>query len=316
MQVNYVPAPSKVLSEKGCEPLERAVKKKKKFSITPYLFIAPHLIIFIIFFLIPLVYGLYASFTKWNLFSDPIWVGIDNYITILTDKGSTFYRQFWNGLKNTVTFVIICVPFQILIPLTIALLLDMRPKGKSIFQGIFYLPTLFSITSVTLTWLFVFNRSLGLFNKLFGTDINWYAQQPYAWMTIVIATLWWGIGVNLIVYIAALAGVDKNIKEAAEIDGAGSFKRLVNITLPSIRFPLMYTVIVSIIAQFNIYGQPLMLTSGGPTESTAVLLMYIRNLAFGTGNSVAGAASAMATCLGLIIGIVSVVQLRLLRKQS
>ncbi|MGM9972731.1 MAG: carbohydrate ABC transporter permease [Clostridiaceae bacterium] len=296
--------------------MERAVKRKKKFSVIPYLFIAPHLIIFIIFFLIPLVYGIYASFTKWNLFSDPVWVGIENYLTILTNRESTFYRQFWNGLKNTIIFVIICVPFQIIIPLTIALLLDMRPKGKNIFQGIFYMPTLFSITSVTLTWLFIFNRSLGLFNKLFGADVNWYGAQPYAWITIVITTLWWGIGVNMIVYIAALAGVDKNIKEAAEIDGAGSFKRLINITLPSIRFPLMYTIIVSIIAQFNIYGQPLMMTGGGPTESTFVLLMYIRNLAFGTGNSVAGVASAMATCLGLIIGIVSVIQLRLLRKHG
>lgn len=292
------------------------VKKKKKLNITPYLFIAPHVIIFIIFFLVPLIYGIYASFTKWDLFTSPTFVGLKNYGVFLTNTESVFYRQFWNGLKNTVIFVLISVPFQIAIPLVLAMLLNKRPKGRNIFQGIFYMPTLFSITSVTLTWLFIFNRSLGLFNKMFGTDINWYAEQPWAWITIVVTTIWWGIGGNLIIYVAALSGIDKSILEAADLDGASGWKRFRYITAPSIQFPLVYTLIVSVIAQFNIYGQPLMLTAGGPSESTFVLLMYIRNLAFGTGKSAAGMASAMSTCLGLIIGSVAVGQLILLRKNS
>lgn len=296
--------------------VKKSLKRKKKFSFTPYLFIAPHVIVFILFFLVPMIFGIFASFTKWNLFTDPKFIGLDNFETILFNKESTFYRQFWNGLKNTITFVIICVPFQIIIPLSIALLLNKRPKGRNLFQGILYMPTLFSITSVTLTWLFIFNRSLGLFNNLFGTDINWYGQQPFAWMSIVITTIWWGIGGNLIIYVAALSGIDKSVLEAADLDGAVGFKRFWNITVPTIKFPLAYTVIVSIIAQFNIYGQPLIITAGGPNESTYVLLMYIRNLAFGTGNSVAGMASAMATCLGLIIGVISVGQLLLMRRKS
>lgn len=290
-------------------------KHKKRLTLTPYLFIAPHVLIFSLFFLIPMFYGIYASFTKWNLFTDPQFIGLSNYKTILLNTESTFYRQFWNGLKNTIIFVIICVPFQIMIPLFIAILLDKRPKGRNFFQGILYMPTLFSITSVTLTWLFIFNRSLGLFNNLFKTDINWYGQQPFAWMTIVITTIWWGIGGNLIIYVAALSGIDKSVLEAADIDGAKGLTRFWYITAPNIRFPLAYTIIVSVIAQFNIYGQPLMITGGGPNESTFVLLMYIRNLAFGTGNSVAGMASAMATCLGLIIGVISVGQLILMRKK-
>ncbi|WMC93638.1 carbohydrate ABC transporter permease [Kineothrix sp. MB12-C1] len=291
-------------------------EKKKKLNITPYLFIAPHVIIFIIFFLVPMFYGIYASFTKWDLFTPPTFVGLKNYSVFLTDTESVFYRQFWNGLKNTVIFVLICVPFQLAIPLVMALLLNKRPRGRNIFQGIFYMPTLFSITSVTLTWLFIFNRSLGLFNKLFGTDINWYASQPWAWITIVATTIWWGIGGNLIIYVAALSGIDKSILEAADLDGASGWKRFRYIIVPSIQFPLVYTLIVSVIAQFNVYGQPLMLTAGGPSESTFVLIMYIRNLAFGTGKSVAGMASAMSTCLGIIIGSVAVAQLILMRKNS
>ena len=284
---------------------------KKKQKLTPYLFLAPHLLMFLIFFLIPMFYGIYASFTKWDLFGSPQWVGLQNYATIFTNTESTFYRQFWNGLKNTVIFVIICVPFQVLLPLIIAILLDKRPKGRNIFQGIFYMPTLFSITSVTLTWLFIFNRTLGLFNHLFGTDINWYGEQPWAWITIVVTTVWWGLGGNLIIYVAALSGIDRSVIEAASLDGAQGLKKFWYITVPSIKFPLTYTIIVSIVAQFNIYGQPLIMTGGGPSESTYVLLMYIRNLAFGT-----GMASAMSTCLGLIIGVISVVQLIMMRRQE
>lgn len=294
---------------------QNRVEKRYWEKRLPYAFIAPHLILFIVFFVIPLGYGIYASFTKWNLFRDPVWVGLQNYKTILFDKGSTFYRQFWLGLKNTVLFVIICVPFQIIIPLLIALLLSRKPKGDHVYRSIFYLPTLFSITSVALTWLFIFNRSLGLWNNLFGTDVNWYGQQPFAWMAIVITTLWWCIGVNMVIYIAALGSIDQSVLDAAKIDGSHGFIHLFHIIFPSIRFSLTYTVVVSVIAQFNIYGQPLLLTAGGPKESTAVLLMFIRNLAFGTGESIAGLASAMSVCLGLIIGVVSLLQIQLMKTE-
>lgn len=289
--------------------------KRHEGKLLPYFFIAPHLILYIVFFAIPLCYGIFASFTKWNLFNAPLWIGLENYRTILFDQDSTFYRQFWLGLKNTVLFVAVTVPFQVVLPLVIALLISRRPKGAFIYQSIFYLPTLFSITSVALTWIFIFNRSLGLWNHLLGTDVNWYGQQPFAWIAIVITTLWWCIGVNMIIYIAALGGIDSSILDASRIDGSTGLTHLIKIILPSIKFSLTYTLVVSVISQFNIYGQPLLLTGGGPKESTAVLLMFIRNLAFGTGNAIAGPASAMAVCLGLIIGIVSLFQIRLMKSQ-
>jgi multiple sugar transport system permease protein len=290
--------------------------KVKKEHLIPYLFIAPHIILFFIFFLYPMFYGIFASFTRWNLFGSPVWVGLDNYKMLFFDRTSTFYRQFWTGLGNTVLFVIMCVPLQILLPLSLAWALYQRPKGRIIFQSIFYLPTLFSITAVILAWLNVFYRSTGFINNVFKLDINWLGEQPFAWTAVLSVTLWWVIGGNMLIYIAAFSGVDKSVLESAEIDGAGGFMRFWRILLPMIKFPLVYTVIISVVSQFNIYGQPLMLTSGPqPLESTTVLLIYIRNLAFGTGNPIAGVASAMAACLGLIIGVVAVVQTVLMRKQ-
>lgn len=293
------------------------MKNKWKQSLTPYLFIAPHVVLFVAFFLIPMLYGLYASFTKWNLFNDPVWIGLENYKTILFNQDSTFYRQFWNGLNNTVLFVIFCVPLQIIIPLLLATALTKKPRGYAVFQSVFYLPTLLSISAVVLTWLFIFNRSLGLFNRVFGTDVNWYSEQPFAWITIVSVTLWWCIGSNMIIYVAAMSDVDKSLLEACEIDGGNSFQKFWRVILPCIRFPLMYTVLTSIISQFNIYGQPLMLNPNNiPIESVTVLLIYIRNLAFGTGTPIAGVASAMAVCLGLVIGVVSVGQTFIIKNQD
>jgi multiple sugar transport system permease protein len=277
------------------------------------LFIAPHIILFLLFFLYPTIYGIFASFTRWNLFGSPTWVGFDNYRLIFFDTESTFYRQFWTGLSNTVFFVIICVPVQILLPLSLALALYQQPKGHRVFQSLFYMPTLFSISAVILTWLGLLYRSNGLINWIFKLDINWLGNQPWAWISVVAVTIWWVIGGNLIIYVAAFSGVDKSVLESAEIDGAGGLVRFFRIMLPMIRFPLVYTIIISVISQFNIYGQPLMLTTN--LESTTVLLIYIRRLAFGTGNPIAGVSSAMATCLGLIIGIVALVQTQLMRKQ-
>lgn len=149
---------------------------------------------------------------------------------------------------------------------------------------------------------------------MFGLEINWFGEQPYAWTSIIIVTIWWIIGLNMVIYVAALGGIDSSIIESAQIDGAGWGRRIIHIYIPLIKFPLLFTILSATTSQFNIYGQPLMLTKGGPTESTFVLIMYIRNLAFGSGKPIAGIASAMAVILGFVIGIFSVAQMIVLIK--
>lgn len=134
-------------------------KRGKKKSKAHYFFLAPHMIIFLIFFFIPFLYGIYVSFTKWDMFSVPQWIGLQNYATIFVNKESSFYRQFWNGFGNTLRFVVMMVPFQILIPLIIAIALYAKPRGARLFQGILYIPTLFSISAVILTWFFILHPS-------------------------------------------------------------------------------------------------------------------------------------------------------------
>lgn len=248
------------------------------------------------------------------MYGVPVFIGIDNYIKILFDTGSIYFQQFRSGMGNTVFFVVFCVPLCIFIPLLLSALLNMKPKGYRLFQSILYMPALFSISAVMIIWSFLLSLSYGPIRPWTGMDIDLKSTQPWAWICIIGVTLWWCIGSNLIVYSAAMGNVDREQLEAAEIDGAGSVIRFFRIIIPNIRYPLFFTTLTTTIAQFNIYGQPLMLTGGGPNHSTRVLMMYIQQNAFGKGTSTAGMSSAMAVLMGVVLMCLSAVQYRIARK--
>ncbi|AUJ86697.1 carbohydrate ABC transporter permease [Enterococcus sp. CR-Ec1] len=289
---------------------------KKRLNGWPIVFIGPHMLLFLLFFLVPAVIGIYVSFTEWDLFSTPIFVGFDNFQTILFDQDSLYHTQFFNGMKNTLFFAAISVPLCIVIPLLLAVALYAKPKMMRFFQSILYLPTLFAISAVMIIWGFLLSKSFGPIKEVFGIDINFVGTQPWAWIAILIVTIWWTLGGNLIIYVAALNGVSKEQLEAAELDGANSITKFFRISLPSIRNQLVFTTVMTTIAQFNIYGQPLMLTGGGPNNSTRVLMMYIQENAFGSSTSVAGISSAMAILLGFVIMAVSIVQFMVIKKME
>ncbi|MDX8045192.1 sugar ABC transporter permease [Gracilibacillus sp. S3-1-1] len=291
------------------------MKEQSKFA--PLFFVGPHIILFLVFILIPSIYGIYASFTKWNLVGNPEWVGLDNYKTILTNSDSTFYSQFFNGMQNTFIFVGLSVPLMIVIPLLIAVAMEHKEvKFTSLFQTLIYIPGLVSISAAALIWSLIFNAQLGVVNNLFGSEVVWSTTQPYAWLIIIIITIWAGIGGNMIIYRAGINGVSKDLYEAAEIDGAGPIRKFFNVTLPAIKFPLIYTMVMTTAGAFNVFAQPLMMTEGGPRQSTTVLMMYIRDLAFSHGESIAGMASAMAVLLGIVILIISAIQYYIMNRNA
>ncbi len=289
---------------------------KKKINLWTLLFIGPYFILFIIFFLIPAVFGIAVSFTEWDMYNTPEFIGLSNYNKILFDSSSIYYDQFRIGMGNTILFVLIAVPLCVFVPLLIAVLLNMKPRGHRVFQSVLYMPTLFSISAVMIIWSFLLSLSYGPFKTWFDMSTDLKSTQPWAWICIIGVTIWWCMGANMVIYVAALSGVPQEQLEAATIDGAGAVIRLFKIVIPNIRFQLLFTAITTTVAQFNIYGQPLMLTSGGPNNSTKVLMMYIQENAFGTGISNAGMSSAMAILMGLIIMLVSTVQFAMNRRSE
>ena len=291
----------------------RESRQLLKRDLLPYAYIGPHLFFFIIFFVTPAIYGIYAAFTKWDLFNEPVFTGLENFKTLLFDSSNTYYKQLRNGLANTFKFVIFSVPFCIILPLSLALALNARPKGNKFFQALYYLPSLMSISTVTLTWRYVFNVQYGIINKFFGVQANFFLP-PYTWVMLVVVTVWWCTGGTMVIYQSALASVPQDQYEAAAVDGANSIQRFLHVTLPNMRYPLMYTLVTSVVAQFNIYGQPDILVGFSNAEANAVLLQYIYENS--VKKQVAGMSSAMAVILGLCIMVVTFIQMRMMVRNN
>ncbi len=301
-------------------------KHHLKASLTAFTFLSPHLLLFAVFFLIPSVVGIVSAFTDWQLGKPMVFIGLENFKTLFFNADSQYYWQLRWGLGSTMLFVLITVPFQIIIPLLLAVALQRKPFGHRFFQSLFYLPALLSIAVVMLSWRYMFDMSAGFVNQSLGLGkLNWETAIPFNWVALVIITVWWVAGGNMIIYQSALASIPQELYEAAAVDGASAFQQFWCITIPGMRYPLTYTAITSVIMQFNIYGQPLMFNTGGPTtavingfdrRSNYVLLMYIFELGFGRAGGNPGMASAMSLILGLVILLVSILQFRVLKANA
>lgn len=280
----------------------------KRNSKVGYLFLTPFLIAFVMFLIIPTVTGFYLSMTDYNGMSlaNASFVGLDNYKAIF-DPNSYYFEDFWNSLLRTLAYVILITPAVIIIPLILSYILNTMTAGKRLIKGMFYIPVVLSVSGIATLAGWVFDQKYGLINFFLtslGFDaVPWLTDPTFAFIAIVIMTIWWTMGGNLIIYIASMQSISTEMYEAADIEGASKIKQFFKITIPSIKPQLAFTIIMSIIASFNIYGQPQVLTAGGPGDSTTSIAMFIRNTAFGS-TQAAGMASAMGIFFGImLIGI-------------
>lgn len=281
-----------------------ATKKPLGKKITPWLFLLPHLIFFIVFVVFPFFYGIVLSFYQTDLI-DFKWVGFDNYVAIFTQE--PFRTDFFKGLAHSALFTAISVPLVIIVPLLLAVWLYAikNEKIRSVFQAILYSTTILSVSTVVFIWKYMFDQQNGFVNSLFQISTNWH-DQPQAWIIIFALTLWAGVGGNMIIFLSSIASIPKSIYEAANIDGISKSKQFFRLTLPSLRFPLIYSFITGTIGGFNVFGQPYLYVSYKGTYETVI--MQIKDYAFN--KNMAGIASAMSVLLGLIIIIVSIFQFK------
>ncbi|MDE5896597.1 MAG: sugar ABC transporter permease, partial [Clostridia bacterium] len=263
-------------------------------------------------FIYPFFNGIFLSFT--NKKGD--WVGFTNYSNILFNKEFVYQADFLRGLGNTLLFVVISVPLLIVIPLFIALLLEIKPFGYKFFRALLFMPTVFSISAVVLMWKRVFEVETGFINGVLKalnlSQIDFLGSQPWAWICIFIVTIWWTMGTNIVILGAGLKNIDKTVYEAASIDGASYLKMVFSITLPLLIGQIIIVLIMTLLASFNVYGQPALLTAGGPDRSTQVLLMVVVNNLFDRPYI----AAAMSLMLGIIMIIISLAQAAIVRRRS
>jgi len=279
-------------------------------SFTPFLYLAPFLIFFAIFQIYPIFYGLYISLTKWDLVSTPKFTGLTNYINIGKDT------LFWTSLRNTVFFVVLNAPLAVAIPLSLAILVSDAIPGRALFRSAFTTPLMISVSSVGVLWVWFLNPTFGLINYYFGLvglpAQNWLTQNIWAMVAVVITTVWWTSGWNLVLFLAGLQEISESLYEAAKLDGANSWALFRYITIPGLRPTLLFVGVTTIIGSFRVFGQVLVMTNGGPFDSTRTLVQHIYETGFR--NFRMGSASAIAWALFLIVMIFILLQFRLMRE--
>lgn len=306
--------------------LEQYTKKKEKGKTNARkagalaFFLGPYAICFAMFFIFPLVFGLIMSFCKFDKTSvfptgvaDPFFSNYDKAFN------SIIGTNFFIGLRNTVLFGLVIVPLGMIVPLIFAVLISIKPPCYKLFRTLIYLPGIFPLTATGLILMRMFATNNGFVNTVFSAEIDWLGNAMNAWVVIGIFCLWGNIGGNFIIFSAALENVDKTLYEASKIDGAGAWHKFKYVTLPGIKPQLTMCLFTTIIGYMNLFGQNFILTSNTPDQkavSTAISVIQglLTNNSYGP--KVYGIVSAMAIVLGMIIALISAIQMRVTRDRK
>lgn len=276
-----------------------------------WLFLAPSLVLFAIFTAIPVISAFFISFTQWNLFNEVTWVGIGNYVELARDE------IFAKVLGNTAYFVLISVPVQIVLALLCALVLNRGIKGQTFFRVVYFLPVVTSTVAAALVWAWLFNSNFGLINaalSLVGvTDLpKWMGSTRWAMPAIIIVSIWQNLGYAMVLFLAGLQNIGKDVHDAAALDGATGWDRFWHITLPLLSPTTFFVLVISIIGSFQVFELVLVMTKAGPANATNTLVYYIYQNGFQFYQM--GYASAAAMVLFLIVLIFTLVQYKLQRR--
>src|SRR5215218_9745889 len=284
--------------------------------ITPWLFMAPYLVLFVTFVVAPAVYGIWISLHDWDytLPGKPF-VGLDNYANLF-DSDSLAFERFWKSMRATAIFTAMSVPLLLVVPLIVALAMNEKFRGRNLFRAVYFAPYVLGVAVVAVVWRFLLDNNIGMVNYYLGKlglpdDIAWTTSVPAAWFALVGVTVWWTLGFNAVIYLAGLQDIPKELYEAAEMDGAGRWARFVHVTLPGLRPVLIFVITTTILASANVFGQPYIITQGRPGIETRSAIMYIGQEGlrdFRMGN--AAAASFILTLVLIMVSLVTFVAFR------
>lgn len=298
---------------------KRSTVKRRTFGnslrrleeVTAWLFVLPIVFGLLVFQAFPVLFSLYVSFTDWNLLSAPVWVGLQNYIDLFTID-----PFFFSTLRNTFLYTIYTVSLGLILALLVAMLLNQPLRGKEIFRAVFFLPVILPTASAALAWTWMYDANSGIINsflKLLGlAPIPWLVNTHYALWAIIIESVWAGVGFNVVIFLAGLQGISKDYYEAAEIDGANAWQKLVHITLPLLSPTTFFVVVTSIINAVQIFDLPFVMTNGGPANATQTIVMYIYSNAFRLQRM--GLASAVGYMVFIIILVLTFLNFKLEKK--
>lgn len=284
----------------------------------PYMFIAPSLVLLILFSIIPITIAFIISFTNLDLkglvnFSNVNFVGLENYQALMSDD------RFIKAIFNTVFYVVIGVPLVVILSLSIALLLNYG-TGKlfTFFRSVYYMPSITNIVAIAVIWGFLYNTEYGLINYILSflsvDNIPWLNEPTLAKISLIIVAVWKSLGLNMIIFLAAIQGIPKDYYEAAKIDGANRFQSMLHITLPLLRFATFFVTVTTLIGWIQFFEEPFVMTQGGPLDGTLSMALFIYQEGFQFNEF--GYAAAGSFILFIIIIIATLLQFKLRKSDT
>ena len=290
---------------------ERARRWASSDTFTAYVFLAIPLVLFFFIKIYPVLYNVALSFTNYDLFSPMKFIGLKNYVDVFTQEVTL------KAIRNTIYFTIGTVPIGTAIALVVATLLNQPIRGRIVFRTLYYLPVVTSVVVSSMIWRWLFNPQMGLLNyflKIFGVPPQQWIQDPkMALPSLIIVSLWGGLGGNMVVFLAGLQDIPEELYEAARIDGAHRLQLFFHITVPMLRAVILFVVVTYCIGIFRSFGLIYMLTQGGPMLTTNTLVWEVYMAAFGYLRL--GKAGAISVVLLATILLITALNFRLIREE-
>lgn len=288
-------------------------RRRRADTLRGWIYCAPFLIAFGLFLIWPTLYGFWMSFTGTSLAgTNTQFVGLQNWTEALGDA------NVWTSLGNTVWFTVLSTIPLVVVALILAVLVNIGLPGQWFWRLSFFLPFLLASTVVSQFWVWMYNPQLGLVNTFLGwfgiTGPTWLQDPATAMIAVVITTVWWTVGFNFLLYLAALQNIPESLYEAASLDGAGAWRKFVSITLPQLAPTTVLVLVLQVLASLKVFDQIFQMTGGGPGGSTRPVLLYIYEVGF-TGYRL-GYASAISYIFFFLIIIVSVAYMVIASRRS
>ena len=282
--------------------------ENKKDSFYGFLFVLPALLGTLIIIIIPIFVSFTLSFTDWDLLNEITFVGLNNYRTIFTQE------VFSKILINTLVYAISTTFFAVLIPLFIAEILNTKLRGAEIFKTIYFIPFITPAVVIAIVWGWIFDPNIGLINSLFKTSLTWLFDTKLAMPVLIFVSVWKLIGYNVILFLTGFSTINNDLYEASKIDGANYFQTFKNITLPLLKPTIYFVTLVTAISSFQVFDLIYVMTSGGPMDSTNVIVYSIYKYAFEYFDI--GKSCALAYVLFFIILILAILQKKLTKTKE
>ncbi len=284
-------------------------RRKKKFNFIPYIFLLPAIVLLFTFEYLPTLNAFYYSFTEYHILAPAEWVGMENYKTMMQDD------KFWKSLGNSMKYFLITVPMVVILPLFLAILVNRKIKGINFFRLIYYLPVVTAMVAVAIMWKYLYHPS-GLVNAFLNgiginAETNWLLNTKTAIPAVSILEAWKAMGFYMLIYLAGLQAVSKELIEAARIDGASPLRILWHVYLPQLRPVFAVTLVMATLGTVQMFTSIYIMTGGGPLDSTMSLPLYIYQKAFVQLDM--GYATAMGIVLWVILMILTIINYKISR---